>query len=195
MKNLKLFTFNELSENAKAKALNDFNYSEYNFEYIYDDANNTLKAFKDTFENNDSNINELEVLRLYKYIINNYYNVLFKPKYIGSLKKDVPVYHKRIKTKQYKNGKISNFYYSNVLKDNCCVLTGVCYDNDILAPIYEFLKSPYNINFDELISDCLDSLEKSIQNEINYNYTDEAKAEYLNENDYYFTIDGKMINL
>ncbi len=41
----------------------------------------------------------------------------------------------------------------------------------------------------------LDSLEKSIQNEINYNYTDEAKAGYLIANEYYFTIDGKMINL
>lgn len=195
MKNLQLFTFNELSDNAKAKALNDFNYSEYYFDYIYDDANNTLKVFKDTFYNNDSNINELEGLRLYKYIINNYYNVLFKPKYIGSLKKDVPVYHKRIKIIKYKNGNISNFYYSKVLKINSCVLTGVCYDDDILKPIYEFLKSPYNINFDELISDCLDSLEKSIQNEIDYNYTDEAKAEYLSANEYYFTVDGKMINL
>lgn len=195
MKNLELFTFNELSDNAKAKALNDFNYSEYNFDYIYDDANNTLKVFKDTFYNNDSNINELEGLRLYKYIINNYYDILFKPKFIGSLKKDAPVYHKQIKITKYKNGNISNFYYSKVLKINSCVLTGVCYDDDILKPIYEFLKSPYNINFNKLISYCIDNLEKSIQNEIDYNYTDESKAEYLNENDYYFTVDGKMINL
>lgn len=194
MKNLQLFTFNELSDNAKAKALNDFNYSEYNFEYIYDEANNTLKVFKDTFEKKDSNEN-ITGFRLAKWIINNYYDILFKPYYVGSVKKDVAIYHKRIKTTQYKNGNISNFYYSAIKKTDSCVLTGVCYDDDILKPIYEFLKSPYNINFDKLISYCIDSLEKSIQNEINYNYTDEAKAEYLNENDYYFTVDGKMINL
>lgn len=194
MKNLKLFTFNELSENAKAKALNDFNYSEYNFDYIDDDANNTLKVFKDTFENNDSNEN-ITGFRLAKWIINNYYDILFKPYFIGSVKKDAAIYHKRIKTTKYKNGNIRNFYYSAIKKTDSCVLTGVCYDDDILAPIYEFLKNPYDINFDKLISYCLDSLEKSIQSEIDYNYTDEAKAEYLNENDYYFTVDGKMINL
>lgn len=194
MKNLQLFTFNELSENAKIKALNDFIYSDYSFDYIYSDANNTLKVFKDTFEKNNSNEN-ITGFRLAKWIINNYYDILFKPYFVGSVKKDAAIYHKRIKTTQYKNGNISNFYYSTIKKTDSCVLTGVCYDDDILKPIYEFLKSPYNINFDELISDCLDSLEKSIQNEIDYNYTDEAKAEYLNENDYYFTVDGKMINL
>lgn len=194
MKNLQLFTFNELSENAKSKALNEFNYSDYSFDYIYSDANNTLKVFKDTFEKKDSNEN-ITGFRLAKWIINNYYDILFKPYFVRSVKKDAAIYHKRIKTTQYKNGNISNFYYSAIKKTNSCVLTGVCYDDDILKPIYEFLKSPYNINFDELISDCLDSLEKSIQSEIDYNYTDEAKAEYLNENDYYFTVDGKMINL
>ena len=57
------------------------------------------------------------------------------------------------------------------------------------------MKDPYDITFRELINDCIDSLEKSIQNEIDYNYTDEAKAEYLSINEYYFTVDGKMINL
>lgn len=194
MKNLQLFTFNELSDNAKVKSLNDFNYSEYNFDYIYDEANNTLKVFKDTFEKNNSNEN-ITGFRLAKWIINNYYDILFKPYFVRSVKKDAAIYHKRIKTTQYKNGNISNFYYSAIKKTDSCVLTGVCYDDDILKPIYEFLKSPYNINFDELIIDCIDNLEKSIQNEINYHYTDEAKAEYLSENDYYFTVDGKMINL
>jgi hypothetical protein len=192
MKNLQLFTFEELSQNAKQRALNDYDYNDYHFDYIYNDAGKTLKEFKGAFILNNDQSN-LVGFRLAKCIYNHFYHILFKPAFFKSLNNDKPINHKRIKTNHHKNGKISNFYYSAIKKDNCCVLTGVCYDDDILEPIYDFLKKPYDIDFNQLIKYCIDKLNDSIQNEIDYNYTDEAKTDHLISNEYYFTIEGKMI--
>lgn len=195
MKTIAIYEFSELSENVKQKVVENFDTELIHTDHIYYDTQETFKQFNENIayklkymENED-----ITGLRLHKWILNNLYDDLFKPKFISSIKKIIK--HKRLKNNYYKNGNVSSFYYSAINVNNSCVLTGVCYDEDILKPIYEFLKDPYDITFRELINDCIDSLEKSIQNEIDYNYTDEAKAEYLSINEYYFTVDGKMINL
>lgn len=67
---------------------------------------------------------ELCGVRLLKFIVNNYWHSLFKPK---------TYWHGKDFNKQ-RRSRIS------VTED--CVLTGYCADMDILKPIYDFLKAP-----------------------------------------------------
>ena len=91
------------------------------------------------------------------------------------------------------NGNYFNAYYSAIQLENCCVLTGVCYDDDILQPIYEFLDNPKNIEFETLLNDCIYSLCHSVSSEIENQNTDEYITEQIECNGYEFDEDGKMI--
>ncbi len=90
---IKLYKFNELSESAKQKAIQDYR-NDGNDMDIYAEIIDSVKAMADIFNlkngreytdircsHIDDNIMELKGIRLYKYIINNYYNDLFKPVY------------------------------------------------------------------------------------------------------------------
>lgn len=78
------------------------------------------------------------------------------------------------------------------------MLTGVCYDEDILQPVYDLIER-YNekkdyysyMDFETLINDCFSSLEKSVEDEEDANYTDEAITESLENNDDEYTKDGE----
>lgn len=210
-----LYSFNELNDKAKDKAINDYlHYA--NTSYIYYEAENTIKEFCNVFNvsyknnyfeytrnnyfdfqiNSDSNIMNLTGLRLRKYILNNFSYILFKPKYIKSLKEDKKrVYHTRIKTKTYKNGNILNTYYSAINTENDYNLTGVCYDYDILKPIYEFLeykdvKRYKYIDYEDLISECFYNLEKVIKAEEEYLMSEPYIIEFFKENEYLFNQEG-----
>lgn len=205
----KIYTFDELSEAAKQRAINDYNNNE-RFEYLFDDANNTIRAFCDIFpaeqggnslfylvakEDNAYNDN-VRGERLQRYIWNNYGRKIFTSKYYG-VKANYPIKHNRIQSITYRNGNTFNGYYSAIFVDNLDVLTGVCYDDDLLKPIYEFLnqRNPENIGMEELIKRCGKSLEESVTSEIEYLCSNESVSEALTVNDYEFFEDGKFANI
>lgn len=178
------YQFSELSDEAKRKALDEF---EPCTDYIYDDAHETVKAFCKLFgvkegshswlEVNtnyiDDNVLELTGERLRKYLINNFYTDIFSPK----------VY--RLNGKQRK---------SKIFVTNDSPLTGVCYDYSILDPIIKFIEKPCkHTNFKDLMNKCFNELEKDINNEVEYRYSNEAKIEDIEANEYEFTEKGKMI--
>ena len=69
----------------------------------------------------------------------------------------------------------------------------MCYDDDILSPIYEFLNKPSDrIDFETLLNDCIYSLCASVNAEIEYQSSEEAITETIEANDYDFTEDGKL---
>lgn len=74
-----------------------------------------------------------------------------------------------------------------------CPFTGVCYDEILLDPMREFMKRPYKIELSELISDCLANLDRAIESEIDYRYSDEAIIEDIECNDFEFTEEGELI--
>jgi len=203
---IKIYSFSELSEKAKQRAIEDYRNSSQNDHYfIYQEAHETVKEFHNLFKTeegrnswlnirtehiNDDVLN-LSGLRLRKYILNNFGNDLFKPQYKGSLKNKTP--HRRVRIREFKNGKFSAHYYSAVFKTDCCVLTGVCYDEEILKPIYDFLKEGYKggDTFEDLLNDCMHSLKKSIEAEIEYRNSDECIEEEIEANELEFTEDGK----
>lgn len=214
---VKTYKFTELDTDIQDKIVQKYRESE-NFDYLVSEANDTFETFADIFNikwrqidyeepyRNDYAINledhiiNLSGLRLRTYIINNYYSYLFTKKYLksGGVVDKPLQYHKMRQQKQitYKcanKGKYSISYYSNIQRTNDCTLTGVCYDYDILQPIYDFLNNPKkNIDFETLLDDCIHSLCHSVSSEIEYNLQDEQIKERIIENDYDYTETGEM---
>jgi len=198
---VQLFKFNELSDEAKQVAMNAY---EADTSFSYNDAHESVKAFNEIFgtrESRDTWINvstehiddcilELTGFRLQKYLWNNFRDGIYKPKqYSLWSKKDVSF-------KYYKDGyPVLKIRKSRVFLDDCCPLTGVCYDEDMLDPIREFLASrdveSQSTTFESLMEDCFYRLFKSLESEDEYAYSDEGKSEELSERDDEYTITGK----
>jgi hypothetical protein len=194
MRTITIYQFDELTEESKQKAIDNFKYGDNQFDYIWNDAQETLKNFNENIAYMLIRMNnqDLTGFRLRKWILNNLYNDLFKPKFIGNINKIVK--HKRLKNKYYKNGNVSSNYYSAINVNDSCVLTGVCYDDDILKPIYDFLNNPCeHTTFKDLINECKDSLNNSVEKEINWYYTDEGKTEHLSQEDYVYSENGTLL--
>ncbi len=81
-----------------------------------------------------------------------------------------------------------------ILKKHCdCTLTGVCFDNDILEPIVNFMVKPDNHTiFEELIDTCLDNIMKAVQNEVSYWNSKECILEEIKANEYEFLENGEI---
>jgi len=201
---LKLYDFSELNQEAQNNAINVIR-EQICTDFIYDDAYQTVKQFNSVFgtkegrnswlDINTSNIEDdilqLQGLRLQKYLWNNFNTELFKGKYYSLWSK------KDVSFKHYKDGyPVLKSRHSKVLKENSCVLTGMCYDEDILQPIYDFLQkrdfSNCTINYESLLNDCIDQLSKTVENELDYRNSDEGVIEEINNNDYDFTFNGKL---
>lgn len=167
-KTITVYSVNELSDKALEKAY--YNWLRH-WEYLsHSDNMATLNKFKDIFPvkikkfsygdgthdiewefNSHSELLDMTGLRLRTYIINNYWSDLFKGKYFSLWSKT---------EKEPKNPNIGKLKLrrSKVLFDNSCVLTGYWTDEEILDPIYKFLKTPdKGVNFEYLLNDCLET--------------------------------------
>lgn len=76
-----------------------------------------------------------------------------------------------------------------------CPLTGVCYDCDVLDPLFEYYynwaRPEYrDLTFRDVMERCYDSLFKSVQEEYEYSASDEAVREYLSDQDDYYYENG-----
>jgi hypothetical protein len=211
IKTIEVYSIDELNVVAKQKAIE---YFRCNKEYFWiDEAIDTLSEFAKIFpvkiknyelspysysyikyslDCNDE-IKCLEGIRLYKYIMNNFHRYLIKGKYFN-VKTERILEHRNIKSKKLSNGKTFQAYYSRVLFDNSCVLTGVCFDDDILSPIYSYLKKiRKGITFEDLIDECIESLKDSIIKDMEFQDSDEYILEHIDANEYEFDEDGNMI--
>ncbi len=211
----KVYKFNELNDDAKQKAIENYRNNNLNFDGIYYDAKNTVDAFCEVFnvktgnrswlDCNTSNINDdilnLTGLRLRKYILNNFGTTLYKRKYLktGENTKMFKNAHRMMRQKEIKSGINKGLfypvYYSNIfVVGNDCNLTGMCYDFDMMQPIYDFLelRSFDNTNFDDLLNSCFDAMRETLKEEENHMQTDEYISEEITINSLEFTKDGKQ---
>lgn len=207
---IKIFRITELSESAQEHA--HFKYLSNHFSYN-EEISDTLKAFAKIFpikiknwsyDSQSANVSwefehfvsedvqELSGIRLSAFLWNNYGKDLFKLKYKGALKKNYPVKHKRIEHTDHKNGNHSIHYYSAISFSTDCVLTGMCFDYDILEPIYKFLKKPDSgVDFEYLMQDCISSWEVAAKNEAENETSLEYFKDIAEANDYEFTENGE----
>lgn len=202
---IQLYKFNELSEEAKNTAISNFDASDDVY-FAYDEIKDSVTAMADLlglkfgreytdlrYGHLEDSILNLSGARLYTYLVNNYYSSLFKPKYIKTI--DRHVSWKQFICKQAK-GHVTPEYtqiYSKNFKDSDCVLTGACFDNDVLQPVYEFLKKPTNSTFEDLIKDIENAIYKLYRDTGDYYNSREYIVETLESNDCCdFTSNGKM---
>ena len=179
--------FSELSDDAKRKALDNFEAYTY---FIYDDAHDTVKKFCDEFyirtgsrswldyssNKFDDPINGLSGVRLRTWLLNNYGHLFTQGKPYGEWIKP-GTYQRRSKV---------------IFQQNECPLTGVCYDEDILHPIREFIKKPDSRTLPDLLEEGFETLRKSVEKEVDYRHSDKGKEDEIEQNDYDFTEDGSM---
>jgi hypothetical protein len=209
----KVYQFSELNETAQQTAVDNYRNNGIYTDYIYDDAYESVKIFHDVFNTKEGHNSWLDVrtghiddsilnltgLRLQKYIWNNFKKDLFKGKYLGDANVKKCIKHKRIEAIDHKNGNFTNAYHSAITLINSCPFTGVCYDDDLLQPFYEYLdKKDFtndNTTFEDLINDSFASLEKSIENEVYYRNSDECIKEYLEDDDSQYLSNGKLFNI
>jgi hypothetical protein len=186
-KQINLYSFNELSDDIKQEVINNWR---VNDEYFWSSENaDSLNAFCDIFNikindyeygyrnyinasfNLDDDVLNLSGLKLHKHLINNYYREIFKPKYY------------------YKNSKKR---LSKIQLKNDCVLTGYCIDNSILQPMYDFLKKPYNTDFESLLNDCLNSWLNACRYDYDFWNSAECIIDEIESNDYLFLDNGNI---
>jgi hypothetical protein len=206
-----VYSYDELTEQAQEEAREQVRKSVYDSGFFWiNEAMETFREFADLFDidkweidfenpyrnsyrlNLDADIRSLSGQRLATYLWNNYKSDLFKGKYYGKLvnthKDGQPIEVSKEHPARLRHVK----RYSNVLIDHSCVLTGVCYDNDMLKPIYEFLECPDGRDFQDLIEDCISSICTSVQNEIEYNLSDKGIEEEIECNNYEFDEEGNI---
>jgi hypothetical protein len=201
---VQLFEFSELSNSAKEKALAD--YVSLGGYFDISEAKDSLEAFAGifpiklhdwnygwggTYINFDfaiddwcsygNEIAELSGWRLATYIWNNYKNDIYKGKYYS--------------TKGYYDDK-GKYHYKHrhskiILETGQCPYTGVCYDEDLLDPLWKFMKNPDDTTFEDLMIDCLYSWLHSVESEDEYQSSEEVFKEICNANEWLFTVDGK----
>jgi hypothetical protein len=78
--------------------------------------------------------------------------------------------------------------------ESSCNLTGMCYDDDMMQPIYDFLelRTFDNTNFEDLLNSCFDAMRETLEKEEEYMYTDEYISEEILANEYEYTESGKL---
>jgi len=197
-KTIKLYEFDELSDEAKEKAIEN---AQSSFDYLsHDDNKAVIEWFKKTFPVNiknweyggyrgsqitwefyaDQDIDELSGWRLATYFWNNHKTDLYKGKYYST-----SGYYDENKKYHYK------FRYSNIiLTENCP--TGLWLGYEILKPIFDFMKNPNDSTFWDIMNDCLHEWVFACDKDVEGFYSDENIAELLSINNYEFDENGKI---
>lgn len=192
IKTINIYEYHELSEEAKEVARDWFIDSLDETDYHFSEIIDSLKKFCEVFciDLNDyifcdaycsvgykldyNEIRDLRGLRLRTWLINNFYEYLYKDKFLGVVK--------------------GKFAYSNISKCNSCTLTGECYDHDLLHDMYLFIED-YNDDCDnwniyDLIATCMNNFEHRVLESIRYTKSLEYAEEMIEANGYTFTEEG-----
>ena len=199
----KVYQFNELTEDAKQKAIEWYRNSSDDGQFYADEIIDSVKELADIFNlkfgreytdirtgHIDDNILQLQGIRLYKYIINNYYNTLFQRKtyYFCRMEDGSRMFN-------CVGGNSGKYVSKCQWEQASCPLTGVCYDMDILQPVYEFLSRPdQSTTFEDLISNIESAIQKTFENNEDYVNSDEYIIESIEANEYDFTKDGNRFH-
>jgi len=208
---IQVYQFDELTPSAKQTAIEWYRGNGYNHcQHIFDECFDTFRVFADLFNVSfrqmdflemyrsewsvkmDENILNLSGFRLAKYLWNNYRKDLYKGKYYGKLVKTEKDGSPIEVSKEHPAGLRHVKRYSKCQLSTQCVFTGVCYDESILAPIYQFLEKPVDgTTFEELISECIYSLAKDLESEFETLNSEESIIESIQANEYEFTESGE----
>lgn len=170
-----LYQFDELDESAKDRARENFRSSgrlDDIDQWNWQDASASRKAFLDEF------------------------NAEFRQGRYGSECVRIPVdsWSNPMGDLEY----VRLWKYLNANHAGCiskighCQFTGVCWDEDLLDGIAEFMHKPYRTDFESLLYSCCEDLRIAVEREIEYQNSDEAIDESIRANEYEFNQDGSI---
>lgn len=188
-KTINLYEFSELSEDAKQTAINE---CRLDFNPWESENKESLKEFCNIFPCSIGRHGlvyngeiELTGVRLATHIWNNYREQIYKPKqyWICDGRPNTVGLNSK-----HRDSKIF------IIEDGC-PLTGFWMDNEILKPIFEFLKKPSaNTDFSDLISECYQAYNSAWDRDFEFQTSDEQTIETIESNGYTFTEYGKLEN-
>lgn len=211
---VKLYHFDELSDDARHKVCERDRYETYGWSYICQesDANeriSTLDKFCEVFgisykidydhqyrfiswNFEDYDINDKEVCGKYLWrFLDKYYYDIRNRKYYGKL---IP--HE--KDSEHPAGFEHIKRYSKIIwEEQNCPLTGMCYDCDILDKIFEWYKKPdWKLSLHDLFDECFSHYLKLWSDEDDYRTSDESIGDMISANcpDKLFYEDGTEFN-
>lgn len=201
---IKLFSFDELSEEGKQKAIDHYRNVGHNLAWT-EENRNTLEAFEKILPINISNwsygdrsegvsfsvigenIGDLSGQRLATYLWNNYRHDLFRGRWYSTC------FDRKTNTLAPKVGIKSKNRRSNIILEHDCVLTGYYMDEVILEPIYKFLEKPIKgTTFEDLLQDCFSAWIKACDEDIEFQNSEEYIAEHFEANNMEFEEDGTI---
>jgi len=188
---VKLLTYNELSQKAKEKALKDYQCSaEYFwlnegletikkglslFDYYLKDYSidliNGYSNIKLESHHYENAVEELTGLRLAKYIYNTYYWNIYK-------------------LLEFRKG--SKVRRSRIMVSRVYEYTGYCADEIFLDEVHRFIERPDSRNFIELMMDCCGAVISDMCKDYTYQLSEEYFREHCYGNHYEFYEDGQM---
>lgn len=200
---IKLYKFDELSEEAQKKVIErEQNYRYENNHPWSDSDRETLDSFCEIFpvkwESWDEyNIfwkytgedyhKELSGVRLISHLWNGYKHALYKGKYYSA------PFRKVEKDKEHPAGLAYTKRHSRITKDTSCVLTGYYMDDTILAPIYKVLDGEdLTSTFLDVLEDCMEAFRKANKAEQENWQSEKAIIEELKDLDHDYEEDGSV---
>ena len=170
---VKVFTFDELSDKAKQNAIETWSGGQ---EYFWgDEAIESLKQFVDHFNGNLSN-----------------WNIDFLDPYRNEYKLDLP---KGMEDEEILNLILSlGSYNKDTLKgDGECKLSGYCMDESLGDGIRESWFNDGERDLRELVMAGINQWEIDVRKDCEYQCSEEYFAECCEANEYEFTEDGELI--
>lgn len=197
---IKLYSFDELSESAKAKVCDKERESPYNYGYLSQETDAeeriaTLDKFCGIFgikydidyDHDHRFINwrfidvdmngyewcdeDIEGKYLLRYL-NRYYYQIRSPKYFS-------VWYTDENGKRDYKCRHSKIHYT----EGNCPFTGMAYDEDILEKIYEWYKNPnWHISLHDLFEDCFSTFMGYWEKEDDYRMSDEHIGDMISAN-------------
>lgn len=186
---INVYKINELSREAQERAYENW-LQEGQYPWSYDNLK-TLREFEDIFPvkvksfeygeggsyisfvfTADGDIENLSGIRLLKYLYNNYFSYLFQRK----------TYYKN------KKRRISKIMYVH----DCSLTGGYYMDEEILEPIYNFLKNPRkDITFYGLMEKCLNAWVKACEEDFKEYFSFENFIDIAIINDWEYKENGE----
>lgn len=191
MRTIKIFTFNELSEAAKLKAVESYREYRSGDDFDYSEYKASLNAFAEdvgieirdwsygldgctvSFDHGDlEGLDTMTGARAYAWIVNNVKGLAPGPR-IYTVNREANRHGFKVTERIVKH---TSGVFKNV---DCCNYTGVFCDENLMQPLREFLKNPDGRTIADLIRESIDNYCNALQDDLDYRESDEFLTEDL----------------
>lgn len=195
---IRLYKFEELSSESKAKVIDRerSKIQECGIDAWDSEHRDTIKKFEEIFNVKVRDWSVSDYSHDYRFVFrNDFYGMdasevtgKYLLRFLNSIYYDVRSGKYFSCGQRWENGKYHySAKHSKILWEEFnCPLTGVCYDNDILKPIWDWHKKPnWNLSLRDLVDECLESFFSSWEEENLYFGSDEYCIQELTESSVY----------